>query len=154
MSSPDGDRRSAEHYSDSRAKLLNEAYKVLVVILGGAVIALLAFLQANWENQALSAIIVSGLWWFVAGLACATWIPLLRYYGSFYLEKKEGAVREIEAAKKKGEESRDAAQRKQRYESLRKWCRRGFLTCFPLAMACFVVGAGWILWFAGAELQK
>lgn len=125
---------SAEHYSASRAQVLNEAFNSLVLLHGGGAVALIAFLQDNWgQHPDLSKVIVSGIAFLVLGLAVAIPIPLLRYRHSHLWEQREksrvgGELGKVDELDKK-----------------RRPYVRAYLGCYVLSMICFVIGAGWIV---------
>src|SRR5690349_892603 len=79
-------------YKMSRANLLTEAFKGLLVINGGGVVALLAFLQAIWEKTALRQIVLVGIGWMLAGLVVALFSMFLRFHHSKFGEKHDKQI--------------------------------------------------------------
>jgi hypothetical protein len=77
-------------YKASRANLLTEAFKGILVVNGGGVIALLAFLQAIWDKNApLRQIVLVGIAWMLGGLVVALLSILLRFQHSKFGEKHD-----------------------------------------------------------------
>jgi hypothetical protein len=75
-------------YKTSRANLLTEAFKGLLVVNGGGVVALLAFLQAIWDKDVpLRQIVLVGIGWMLAGLVVALFSIFLRFHHSKIGEK-------------------------------------------------------------------
>jgi pilus assembly protein TadC len=80
-------------YKMSRANLLTEAFKGLLVINGGGVVALLAFLQAIWDKNApLRQIVLVGIAWMLAGLVVALFSMFLRFHHSKFGEKHDKQI--------------------------------------------------------------
>lgn len=70
-------------YEESRARLLTEGVKGLLLINGGGAVALLAFLQSVWgKDPALAGLILQGLGWMAFGLMLAACVPFLRFVQS------------------------------------------------------------------------
>lgn len=124
---------SAEHYSGARAEVLNEAFKTLVLLEGGATVALLGFLQSNWGEKDLAKVMIQGIAFFVVGLGVAIFIPLLRYQGSLLWQRAEQM-----------RESGDLITANRLLDARRPY-RHAFLACFVVSMLCFIAGAAWIL---------
>jgi len=86
----DNQRPSGAEYALSRANLLNEAYKGLLVVNGGGIVALLGFLQAIWDKSpGLAKFTLHGIAFLAIGLALALMIPFFRYHHSRYAQRKE-----------------------------------------------------------------
>ena len=83
MSKPD-----AKDYSLSRATLLTEGYKGLLIINGGGAAALLAFIaQIITKSPELAKLSFIGVSFMAIGLGCASLIPFFRYHHSHKAEK-------------------------------------------------------------------
>ena len=136
------------HYSASRAEVLNEAFKALVLLNGGATVALLGFLQSNWNPQTpLLRVMIVGIAVFVIGLVFAVPIPLLRYWHSHLWEKEEKARKAADLAEA---ENKQAEAEKMKAEAESKKAERmpywhGYIGCHFVSIVCFVFAALWIL---------
>jgi hypothetical protein len=131
---PNASTPSAEHYSASRAQVLNEAFNSLVLLHGGGALALIAFLQDNWgKYPALSKVIVSGIGFLVVGLVLAIPIPLLRYRHSHLWEQREKA--------RLGNDQTTVDE----IDKKRRPYVRAYLSCYVFSMVCFAFAAGWIV---------
>ena len=77
-------------YSLSRAALLTEGFKGLLLVNGGGAVALLAFLQAIWStDKVLAKTVLVGIGFMSLGLAVALLVPFFRYHHSHLAQKKE-----------------------------------------------------------------
>lgn len=77
-------------YSLSRAALLTEGFKGLLLVNGGGAVALLAFLQAIWlVDKILAKAVLVGIGFMSLGLAVALLVPFFRYHHSHLAQKKE-----------------------------------------------------------------
>jgi glucan phosphoethanolaminetransferase (alkaline phosphatase superfamily) len=75
---------SAKDFHDARAEITNQGVRGLLLINGGAAVALLAFLQAIWsEEPALAKYVVIGIGIFSIGVLLAGFINFFRYHTSF-----------------------------------------------------------------------
>lgn len=117
---------SRKDYRLSRAKLLTEGYKGLLMVNGGGAAALLAFVQAVWQDRALANLALTGLGFMIAGLFFAMLVPFLRFHHSWDAERKQ-----------QGDQS---------HECRRKLLRFLFTACQYLSALAFVVGAGYLIW--------
>jgi hypothetical protein len=133
---------TTEHYSGARAEVLTEAFNGLLLVNGGGVIALLAFLQQHWTaaDKTLPTILLGGAVCMVFGLVAALPIPLLRYSHSRLWEAREALTAE-------GQAEPVADERK------RKRYRRGYFTCYIVSMLGFTVGAAYVVCRAFALLN-
>lgn len=113
-------------YSLSRAALLTEGFKGLLLVNGGGAVALLAFLQAIWsKDRDLANAVLVGIGCMSSGLAIALLIPFFRYHHSHLAQKKE---------------------RGQNYsEQKRKCFFWAYVSCQYLAVLCFVLGAAYLV---------
>ncbi|RDE24036.1 hypothetical protein DV711_00035 [Motiliproteus coralliicola] len=83
-------RPSGTEYALSRAGLLTEAYKGLLIVNGGGIVALLGFLQAIWATSPeLARITLCGIALLALGLTAALAIPFLRYHHSHHAQRRE-----------------------------------------------------------------
>ncbi len=89
MSRPD-----AKDYSLSRATILSEGYKGLLVVNGGGAVALLSFIsQIVDKSPRLAQSAFIGVAIMAVGLFLALLIPFLRYHHSHAAQKLEAADR-------------------------------------------------------------
>ena len=87
MSIPD-----SRDYSLSRATLLTEGYKGLLIINGGGAAALLAFIaQIINKSPEIAKLSFVGVSLMAVGLACASLIPFFRYHHSHKAEELQNA---------------------------------------------------------------
>jgi hypothetical protein len=85
MSVPD-----AKDYALSRAAILNEAYKGLLAVHGGAIAAMLAFAsQAALRSQVLLQAVFVSLFIFAVGLTLGLLIPYFRFLNSKAAEQRD-----------------------------------------------------------------
>jgi hypothetical protein len=82
---------TSRDFTDQRNDAMREGVKALLLMNGGASVALLAFLQAVWATDRLLAVaVVFGLWFFLAGVVLAGLVHLFRVHTSndtqWYLE--------------------------------------------------------------------
>ena len=90
MSNHQNDMPTRKEYRLSRAGLLTEGYKGLLIVNGGGAAALLAFVQAVWkDDKALAHLALSGISFMVCGLFFAMLVPFLRFHHSWYAEREE-----------------------------------------------------------------
>lgn len=72
---------------EHRNRALSEGMKGLLLLNGGGAVALLAFLQAIWNNtqgEHLKYYMVAALWVLLFGALCAAVIGFTRYHGAFH----------------------------------------------------------------------
>lgn len=85
MPSPD-----AKDYALSRATLLTEGFKGLLVVNGGGAAALLAFIsQVADKSPKLAQISLYGVAFMAIGLGLALLVPFFRYHHSHAIQKRE-----------------------------------------------------------------
>lgn len=122
---------SAKDYRLSRAELLTEGYKGLLIVNGGAAAALLAFIQAVWKEQrVLADLALVSVGFMVVGLFLAMLVPFLRYHHSLLAERSERG------------ESLTPIQ-----GTARNTLRVCYQLCQYLSASSFLVGAGYlVLW--------
>ena len=124
-----------EHYSESRATVLNEAFNALLLLNGGGSSLLIAFLQDHWkESPDLAIAILTGVAYMALGLVFAIPIPLLRYRHSHLWEDRERKRTE-------GANSDELS----RHDAWRKPYVCAYLSCYTLSMACFTGGTAFIV---------
>lgn len=73
--------------TQTRAQILNEGSKGLVLINGGGAAALAAFLQAIWDKTNIAPMrwwILVGMCWLIVGTAVSASIFVTRYLGAFH----------------------------------------------------------------------
>jgi len=76
-----------QDFTDQRNDALREGVKGLFLINGGGAVAMLAFLQAIWkENAYLAKHVVAGIAFFSIGVLLAGLVQFLRYHASFSLQ--------------------------------------------------------------------
>lgn len=116
------DTVSADSWHEVRAEIANQQVKSLLLINGGAAVALLAFLQAIWnDNPELSLFVVIAIWILCFGVAAAGLSNWLRYKTSAHSQAKT--------------------------EERRSWSRKSnivqmsSLVCFIVAVLIFAIGA-------------
>ena len=84
----DAAREVALEYTRQRAEMTIQGIRGLLLINGGGAAALLAFLQAIWnEHPALAGHIVTAIAWLAFGVAVAGLAFFLRYHTSFAMQK-------------------------------------------------------------------
>ncbi len=104
-----------ERFTQQRDEASREGVRGLLLINGGGAVALLAFLQAVWsQDEDLAKVVVEGLAAFCIGVAVAGLASFLRYHTSFNFQ--EGNMKRF------------------------WWFRRGYIGCWYLSLASFVVG--------------
>lgn len=109
-------RPSGAEYALSRAELLTEAYKGLLIVNGGGIVALLGFLQAIWTTSPeLARTTLCGIALLALGLTTALAIPFLRYHHSHHAQRRE---------------QRREMGRKTIYWYLFYWCQWFSIACF------------------------
>jgi hypothetical protein len=115
----------------ARSEQLIEAFKGLIIINGGGVVALLAFLQAIWDKDYdLREIVLYGVGWMLLGLVVLPVSMLLRFHHSKLGEKHD-----------KGEPHS---------RTVRLVLKVGYFGLLYVSVACFAAGAGWIVFRAAA----
>jgi hypothetical protein len=76
-----------DELTKQRGEAVTEGVKSLFLMNGGAVVALLAFLQAIWTiNQQLARWVIGAIALFSAGVFLAGCVQLLRYSASYNLQ--------------------------------------------------------------------
>jgi hypothetical protein len=73
--------------TETRAGILNEGSKGLILINGGGAAALAAFLQAIWDKSNIEPMrwwVLFGMCWLLVGTAFSSLIFITRYIGSFH----------------------------------------------------------------------
>jgi hypothetical protein len=90
---PNRDKESqASDYRMSRAELLTEGFKGLLLINGGGAAALLAFVAEMWgKDSSLARVSLHSIVFLAVGLALATLIPFFRYHHSHRAQRMEDA---------------------------------------------------------------
>jgi hypothetical protein len=120
------DHVTDKDYSLSRAALLTEGFKGLLLVNGGGAVALLAFLQAIWlKDKALANAVLVGIGFMCVGLTFALLVPFFRYHHSHLAQKKE---------------------RKEDYsERKRKIFFRAYVCCQYLSIISFIIGTTYLV---------
>ena len=115
-------KKTETDYKVSRANLLTEGFKGLLLINGGGAVALLAFLQAIWDKNAqLRQIVLVGIGWMLAGLVVALLATFLRFHHSILGEKHD--------------------KKKPHSVFLRVFLKAAYTLCQYGSVACFAWGA-------------
>ena len=82
----------AKEYALSRATLLTEGFKGLLVVNGGGAAALLAFIsQVADKSPKLAQLSFVGVAFMAVGLGLALLVPFFRYHHSHAAQKREAA---------------------------------------------------------------
>jgi hypothetical protein len=112
---------SAEQQSNVRAAAVEAGVKGLFLMNGGGAVALLAFLQAIWQDAPADLVrrVLTGLAFMGAGVALAAPVNFLRYHTSIAFQS--------------------------RHLVAYKWLRRGMLTCQYLSILAFVAACGVVI---------
>src|SRR5690606_41401356 len=72
----------------SRADVLTESVKALLLVNGGGAVALLAFLQSIWSNTALARVTLGGIALMGAGLVFALLVQPFRFSQSKSVQRR------------------------------------------------------------------
>lgn len=84
----DAARQVALEYTRQRAEITTQGIRSLLLINGGGAAALLAFLQAIWnEDPALAEHVVTAIAWLAGGVVVAGASFFLRYHTSFAMQQ-------------------------------------------------------------------
>jgi mannose/fructose/N-acetylgalactosamine-specific phosphotransferase system component IIC len=84
----------AKDYALSRAELLTEGFKGLLLVNGGGAAALLAFIaQIVDKSPRLAELSLHGVAFMAVGLSFAMLVPFLRYHHSHWAQKREKSGR-------------------------------------------------------------
>ncbi len=81
------DRELKLETDKSRADVLTESVKALLLVNGGGAVALLAFLQSVWSNAALARVTFVGIAWMGAGLVFALLVQPFRFSHSKLVQR-------------------------------------------------------------------
>jgi len=107
----------------ARAEIANQSVRGLLLINGGGAVALLAFLQAIWGNNAnLEKYVVAGIALFSSGVLITGFINVFRYHAS--LAFQAGNTRKFNI-----------------FWLLEFWSQPISLACFGIGMLVVVAGA-------------
>ncbi len=108
---------------EARQEVITESVRGLFIINGGGAVALLAFLQAVWnEEPELAYVVLFGISFMGLGLVFASVVNYFRYHASW--EKQSGN----EPGYK-------------RNKSIVMWCQKLSVASFVLAVAWLVIGS-------------
>jgi hypothetical protein len=72
-----------QDFHSARAEITSEGVKGLFLLNGGGAVALLAFLQAIWDNKPLAKVVVIGIGILTFGALIAGFVNFFRYHTSF-----------------------------------------------------------------------
>lgn len=89
MNSNEKTRASASKATEWRRQIMDLVFKGLLALNGAGAVALLAFLQAVWneENWKLATVVIKGIGILTAGLVLAVLYQAFRYHTSLSFQK-------------------------------------------------------------------
>jgi len=115
-------------FTQQRNEASREGIRGLLIINGGGAVALLAFLQAIWQQDKLLAkYIVIGISVLSLGVVVAGAANFLRYHASFNFQSG----------------------------NMERWLlfRRSYISCWYLSLVCFLIGLGVVVLGAYCQLN-
>ena len=107
---------------EHRDELAKEGVRALLIMNGGGLLALLAFLQTIWgklESAALIPSVLNGMSWLIGGLLLVGLSSFFRFHSSYALSANQ--------------------------KIWWKW-QRAYMGCWYVSLVCFIIGTGTVVY--------